>query len=414
MNNKYYDIIIIGSGIAGLYSANKIKETSPETSFIILEKYKKQWNGGRASNEIFYDTQVVTGAGIGRKNKDKLLYNLLQNLELPTSEYIVKPEYSELIETIDINKVMEYLRKEYKKHKPEDSLTFKQFAKPILGEKNYKNFLITSGYTDYENDDVFEVLYYYGMEDNTCCWKAFSVPWKKLVLKLADKIGNSHFKFSNNVISINKVNEKPCKFIIETEKGIKYFCNKVIISTTIQSIRNLLPSYSIYNDIEGQPFLRLYGKFSTSSIPIIKKYVKGYTIVPGPLQKIIPMDSDKGVYMIAYNDNKNTLILKNHLKNTKENRELYCRLLEKSLNVPNNSLQLISIKDFYWPIGTHYYKPLDTNKYKNRDDFVEEAQHPEKGILVVGEVISRNQGWVEGALDSVKSVLTKKWITHNC
>lgn len=56
-----YDIIIIGSGISGLYTAYNIKKTSPNKSFLILEKYKKQWIGGRMSNEIFYGTEVVTG-----------------------------------------------------------------------------------------------------------------------------------------------------------------------------------------------------------------------------------------------------------------------------------------------------------------------------------------------------------------
>ena len=54
--SNHYDIIIIGSGIAGLYSAYNIKKMSPETSFIILEKYKKTWIGGRTSNDIFYNT----------------------------------------------------------------------------------------------------------------------------------------------------------------------------------------------------------------------------------------------------------------------------------------------------------------------------------------------------------------------
>ena len=31
--NKYYDIIIIGSGIAGLYSAYTIKKMSPNTKY---------------------------------------------------------------------------------------------------------------------------------------------------------------------------------------------------------------------------------------------------------------------------------------------------------------------------------------------------------------------------------------------
>ena len=71
MSSKLYDIIIIGSGMAGLYSAYNIKRTAPDTSFLILEKYKKQWIGGRTSNEMFYGTEIVTGAGIGRFKKGK-------------------------------------------------------------------------------------------------------------------------------------------------------------------------------------------------------------------------------------------------------------------------------------------------------------------------------------------------------
>jgi hypothetical protein len=417
MSNLCYDIIIIGSGMAGLYSAYNIKKMSPHTSFLILEKYKKQWLGGRTSNEMFYGTEIVTGAGIGRRKKDKLLYKLLKELDIPTYDFTLEPNYSKtMVHISNIDKTMDFLKNEFiKQEKNNDNkvnLTFKQFAKKMLGEKEYQNFLITTGYTDYENEDVYDTLYNYGMEDNTFKYKAFHVEWREMVLRIADKIGYKHFKFSNNVISFskNKNKDDSYQFEIQTENNDKYYCNKIIIATTISSIRKLLPQYPIYHDIEGQPFLRLYGKFSKNSIPIMKEYVKGLTMVPGPLQKIIPVDSDKGIYMIAYCDNLNAIALKNHLKNTEENRFLYCNLLEQTLGIPTNSLHLIAIKDYYWPIGTHYYKPLNKNLYINRENFIEKAQHPENCILVVGEVVSNNQGWTEGALESVKSVLTKKWI----
>ena len=126
------------------------------------------------------------------------------------------------------------------------------------------------------------------------------------------------------------------------------------------------------------------------------------------------MDPDNGVYMIAYNDNNNTLALKNHLQNTKSNREMYEILLEKSLGIPNGALHIIAIKDYYWPIGTHYYKVLNKELYKSREEFIKKAQHPEKGILVVGECVSRNQGWTEGALESVKAVVTREWVKNEC
>jgi hypothetical protein len=413
MTTKYYDIIIIGSGISGLYSAYNIKNTSPNTSFLILEKYKKNWIGGRTSNENFYGTEIVTGAGIGRKNKDKLLYKLLTDLNLSAPECMVIPHYSKLMKPVDMQKIINYLKREYKKL-DNPNITFREFGIQTLGEKEYQKFTITAGYTDYENEDAFETLYHYGMDDNIYSWKAFHPPWRKMVLKLYNYIGERHFKFSSKVIGIQRLHDKPCRFQINIDNGTQYLCNRVIIASTIDTISKLLPNYDIYNDVKGQPFLRLYAKFSQNSIPIMKKYVKDLTIVPGPLQRILPMEPNNGVYMIAYNDNNNALALKNHLKNTKENRNLYEILLERSLGIPDNSLHIIAIKDYYWPIGTHLFLPLNKELYSSREEFIYKAQHPENGIVIVGEAVSRNQGWTTGALESVKAVLTKKWIKDEC
>jgi len=326
-------------------------------------------------------------------------------------------DYSSLIKPIDVEKIINKLKTLYKKHPEYQSLTFKQFFIKMLGQKLYKQFTISAGYTDYENADLYETLYNYGMDDNKGGWTGLYVPWKQIVETLYDKIGSKHFKFNENVVQIEKVreNQNPCLFKITTETGGIYWCNKVIVATTINGIKNLVPDKSgIYKQIHGQPFLRLYGKFNKKSALIMQKYVPHYTIVPGPLQKIIPMDSEKGVYMIAYSDNANAMVLKDYLKNTPENRDLYCLLIEQSLGIPTGSLQLVAIKDFYWPIGTHYYEPLNKLYFKTRDQFLKQAQHPEKGMLVVGEAVSRYQGWVEGALESVQTVLTKKWIIDEC
>jgi len=418
MSQRYYDIIIIGSGMAGLYAAYNIQKMSPSTSFIVLEKYKKNWIGGRTSNDVFYGTRIVTGAGIGRKNKDKLLIHLLNELDLPYEDFPFNPYYSTQIDRIvDVKKVIEQLKLEYNKNKNRKRITFKEFSKPVLGDKLYNDFLVSAGYTDYENEDAFDVIENYGMDDNACCWKGLYINWKQLVATLRNKIGSGKIKASMNVVSIKKTRENPCLFSVETDKEIVFESNKVIVATTIDSIKQILPGASsknsIYNEIKGQNFLRLYGKFSKKSSKIMQEYVKGYTIVPGPLQKIIPMNANKGVYMIAYSDNANATFLKKYLEDTPKNREIFCRLLEKALGIPNKSLELVAIKDYYWPIGTHYYTPL-SDKYENREEFIHKAQNPEKGILVVGEVVCDNQGWTNGALASVKAVLNKKWVKSVC
>jgi len=419
MKEMIYDVIIIGGGIAGLYSAYTLKRISPNSTFLLLEKNKKQYIGGRANYEIFYGTKVVTGAGIGRKIKDKLLYKLLSELKIEAPIFQSQPNYASTIDTIvDIGKIWKFLQRKYNTYLDDYDIkkaTFREYAIQLLGNTTYRNLVITSGYSDYEKEDVFETLYHYSMEDNYGSNTLFRVDWKEMVLQLAHDIGISNIRFSNHVTKVAKVENEymnPSIFMVENDKGIQYYGRKVIVATTIAGIREILPNYPIYKDIEGQPFLRLYGKFSQKCADIVKQHIPGMTIVPGPLQKIIPMNPEKLVYMIAYSDNRNCLRLRDKIENTEINREYFCRLLEKSLGITEEgSLSLLAIKGFFWTNGTHYYKPLDTSNYETRDIFIKMAQNPEPGIAVVGEVVSRKQGWTEGALESVNAVVTKSWIS---
>ena len=68
------NIAIIGSGISGLYCAYKLKQYGHHID--IYEKNKEI--GGRVKVIKFDNIDVVAGAGIGRKRKDKLLFKLCQ------------------------------------------------------------------------------------------------------------------------------------------------------------------------------------------------------------------------------------------------------------------------------------------------------------------------------------------------
>jgi hypothetical protein len=413
VHNKY-DIIIVGGGISGLYSAYKILKMAPKTKLLVLEGHKKQWLGGRLGNEMFQGTQIVTGAGVGRKEKDYLLIELLRELKVPYNEFQVAPKQATTIyPPCNIKKIINILKKQLKEKSQNAPVrkTFKQFAVPILGNELYKSLTICLGYTDYENEDVYDTLYHYGLEDNFEKWTALHIPWKLLIETIAKKIGYKNIHCSSFVTNVEDT--LPCNFVVHTDRGKSYSCNKVILATTISSVLKLLPGFPIYQQIHGQTFLRLYGKFTKSSAEIMKQYVSGYTIVPGPLKKIIPMDPDRGVYMIAYTDNEDEKYLKDRLTNTQKNRDYFCELLEEALGIPKGALNLIAIKDYYWPIGTHYYEPLQSS-FKNRKDFIKKAQNPMPGMLVVGEMISMNQGWTQGALESVESVVNKKWVDTSC
>jgi monoamine oxidase len=68
------DFIIVGGGMAGLYMGLILKAMS--VRFKLIEADSRL--GGRAWTEQFAGVDVVTGAGIGRKRKDKLLMSLNQ------------------------------------------------------------------------------------------------------------------------------------------------------------------------------------------------------------------------------------------------------------------------------------------------------------------------------------------------
>jgi hypothetical protein len=409
-----YDIIIIGAGLSGLYSAYNIKKMSPKTTFLILESNRKQYIGGRIGNETFYNTQIVVGAGVGRKDTDKSLIQLLKELHIHTKDFTVNMNYSFLNydKELTIKKILYHLRQVYNNYKEKPTLTFKQFASQHLGNKLYKQFVTTAGYSDYEKEDVYEVLYHYQMEDNGPGWTGIEIPWSELVHALCKKIGLSHIKTSCAVENIVRVKTEPsCLYEISTNKGVKYYANKVIVATRISTTQKLFPKEPIYREIHGQPFLYVYAKFDKESAEIMKQCVPFYTIVPGPLQKIVPMDSEKGVYMIAYTDNKNADYLKDYAEaNNTHSKSYFEEELERVLQLPKNALHIIALKSFYWPIGTHYYSPLNFKKYANREEFIWKAQHPEPCILVVGEAVSRRQGWTEGALESVEKVLNMEWV----
>ena len=397
MHDTVYDYIIVGAGIAGLYTAYKLTRNRKQLKILILEKEKQI--GGRAGTDMFYGTKIMSGAGIGRAKKDKTLLRLLKELKIPVRFYTTKIN-SIGFKRINILKTMNQLKIKYKRSPLSDrrNMTFKKFAIKHLGIRKYNKFKLSSGYTDYENDDVCNVLYNYGMEDNVGGWKAFSVDWRNLIDQLAKRIGKTKIKTNQEV---NRVSKKSGEsFILKTETN-EFKTNKVVIASTVNTVRKLIKN-TVYNQIESQPFLRIYGKFNKISTQIINEKLHTFTFVKGPLQKLIPINRDKGVYMICYNDNDHTLQLQSKLKNNKRNRNYFCRLVEKALVIDHNQLLMIGMKVYNWKEGTHYYKPFGKTGLK---ELIFKAQHPIENILVVGEMVSENQGWVNSALESVDKII---------
>lgn len=367
------NIIIVGGGISSLYAAYLIKKRFPKIKYTILEKNKHC--GGRVFMDTVSDVEVPTGAHFSRLSKDKLLKELLKELDIKVSPYNLEINFT--FKPQDVESMVDKLKRNHHKY-DRSKFTFSQFAKEVLGEKDYDKFIDMMGYTDFENADFEDTLFNYGLDDNIPGYKVADIPWNSVVEKLISEIGKNNIKLNTEVNSIKKVKDK---YIINNDIE----CDGVILAVTINQLKKLIDD-PIYNQIGSQSFLKAFAK--TSGLEDIKKY----TVVDSPLKKIIPIKKD--VFTIAFSDNKDANFL-----NSKDKS-----YFEKELsNQFDSEVKIKDIKKFFWEEGTHYFKPLQ-NKFESRKEFLKKAQHPKENMWVIGEVVAERQGWVEGALNSVENI----------
>jgi hypothetical protein len=203
----------------------------------------------------------------------------------------------------------------------------------------------------------------------------------------------------------------------------EYFkARKVLIATSIGPARELVSDFMLgeglrvpvhLSGVQAQSFIRIYGYFTGKNQEIMQEYVKHTQVVPGRYHRVIPMGSSdggkSGVYMIVYTDNRAADDLEHLSANTPINRQLLATGLKAALGIPVEiPLEITEILGYYWREGTHYYTPLNQRKFGTRDKFLYQLQRPlgvSGGIFMAGEAFSRQQGWTEGALESVDLVL---------
>lgn len=163
--SKVYDIIIIGGGIAGIYTMYKLLKNNPNLSILLLESTERF--GGR----VYTDPKYHLEAGAGRfSSKHKHLLNLIKELGLEnkiskssgSAEYLpINPKtnhlpsifssileiytgkpvnhLTELIATIIVASKLE--RKVYLQ-----SVSFIEYAKTILSKEEIKYITDSFGY----------------------------------------------------------------------------------------------------------------------------------------------------------------------------------------------------------------------------------------------------------------------------
>lgn len=375
-----YDFIIIGSGISGLYTFYRLKKKFKSANIILLEK--NDYIGGRAQCVDFHGTIISLGAGIIRPT-DKHILTLCKKLGLKVGSFEKSTQNAignlsaRKKEKLNYIVYQTYLNHyEYiQKHK----LNFIQFLNSYFDTVFVNYFINHSEYTDYIEADVQKTIEEYPMEEILLTNQPRKMMyidgnWISLIDKLVQFIGRENVSLNQEIYCVTVTDTNKIKIKTKTQNSL--WCKQLFVCAdkSIENIHfiNCGKISNILENIGSVPFTRVYAYFKDKT-PVSES-------CKDPLSwhdKIIPINDN--VTMIAYNDSEKATFT-NKIVNSS-----CTKLLSKMTNM--------KIDDFvckYWQHGVHYFK-------KN----VEIKNSWSDKIIFLGEMVSKNQGFVEGCIQSV-------------
>lgn len=403
-----YDIVIIGGGMAGLYSAYKLSKMYPKKTIKIVEKNEQL--GGRVYTYKDHNFQVEAGAG-RFTNKNKCFFELIGALGLKNRMIPISTDFK-IVEAkcrpgiIQESHLQNYLKiiltniKESKKTL--QNMTFMDYARTKISPDEAKYLLDFFGYTSeltvMNAYDALEIMKTYFTKNTQ--YYILNGGLSQVVNKLIDIISKRNISISTRTevtdIRFDKTNRI---FGIVTKSEIieAKMCICATTKDVLQRISLFEPIHRYLKYIELKPLCRIYAKYNTP-------WFESYKITTNnPLKYIIPIDKSQGIIMISYTDEANALFWKRiydrgGIPELKRNIQAYIKQMFH-IDTP----QPRALKMFYWDKGVAYFtKGFDSTTMPQA------IMHPDKSmpLFVCGENYSQNNtAWIEGALDTSNYVL---------
>ena len=381
-----YDYLIIGGGVAGLY-ANYLL-TKKKQNCIVLEKNSTV--SGRVREHDFHGTKLKCGAGI-IVPENKSLVKLLKKLGMKV-EFSPAGIKDLIVPAFDMNVAVKRVKKVYKTMTKKDLLTLT--AKEILYkyfEKDFAdNFILHSEFEDYLEGSFEYLMKYYPIADlDNQPFESMGGQWTELV----DKLTLPNIKTNYEVKTVEK---KGNMFLINGDIQAR----EVIFAVTITALENIkcigfkLPNVSEY--VGSTPFSRVYAYYKDGYT-----MKDGYVKVGGIVDKVIKIN--KNVVMASYADGPKAVFWGGVKKLPLDDRKKI--LEEKLIDVGFNFGTPDDIFIAAWTDGDHVIRPY--GKFKDIDNLLDKLSKPCKGVYIIGEMLSKRPGYVDGALQSVERLKLK-------
>jgi monoamine oxidase len=426
--SKNYDIIVLGGGIAGIYTVYTLSKIIPDVSILLLEeserfggrvhtaKYGLEAGAGRFSSKHTLLLELIRELGLEKKMKKSnasAKYIPIQNKPEKTTNSIfssvlgwytgstVNP-LTELVATVVLASKLE--RRSYLQ-----SVTFTEYAKTILKKDDIQYIHDSFGYYSelvimnaYDAIQLIENLdpknTFYTLKDGLSQIidvMIQKIPKQKAILKKNHKVIN---------IKREKSTDQNPIYSISCDNGKVFYTNKIIAALPKQALEKISIFKPLLPDLKKivcAPLCRIYSKFKSGEwFKDLPKFTTNNN-----LRMVIPINPEKGTIMISYTDNKfaeywKKLYLKDGIKKVNEKIAEYMReTTSKEIPKP------IDTNVYYWPCGVGYWG-INADSHSISEKMIKPFE--KETIYICGEHYSeKNQQWMEGALETSISVIKK-------
>ena len=437
-----YDFVILGGGIAGLYTAYQLLQKNPDSKLLLLEK--SALLGGRI--HTYKDKYMSVEAGAGRFHSGHIrLLALIHDLGL--SSRIINIETGFTYKSVhgsasapasalvhgsgsepDPSSLIRPILRESKKTDIETlrNQSFLDFAKTVVSVAEVQFIEDSFGYyTELVSMNAHDALYL--MSEHLSGKHQFHVlsgGLSQLIDALETKLrgyGDGVTILKRHEVetlrchawssadSITKVTVE--KFEIGCKGIAKKYYGRVLIGALPKQVLEKIPMFCplkpVFEQIICGPLCRIYSKFSldASGQPWFHDLSKINT--NNKLRMVIPVNTSQGILMSSYTDNKFAKYWKRLYDRDRRAGSSRCveeqlrRQLEETTGktVP----EPIVTRVFYWDCGVGYWG-VGANSAEISRMVIQPFEH---SVFLCGEHFSeKNQQWIEGALETSTKVIS--------
>merc|ERR1712166_791241 len=407
-----YDIIIVGGGMAGLYTQYKLLRKYKNKEILLIERDNRL--GGR----VYTHKVTVKGikhsmeAGAGRFNDNhKYLKKLINELGLSKQIFKIPSKVNHIVtkskwKKNELSKYSPYdfldiIIKKNKLTKEMKKMSFSEWLNNNIDHNIVDYLKAMYPYKDIFKTNAYDALNLYRIDLNISNnFYVLGGGLSQLVNGLSKRIKSTGgvIKLNTELKSIDDLEEY---YIVKTNK-CNYFCKNIVLTgqrpdlLKIKYLNNLRP---LINSVRNAPLCRFYFIFDTKKCSWFKNIKK--TITDSKLSYFIPINS--GLLMISYVDEHNAKYLKKMEMESKPKLVNYllneCEKMFGIKKIPKP----IWTKSFYWENGVGNWKVGVDSKLIEKK--ISKPMRNEN-IFICGEnYSSESQCWIEGSLKTAENVL---------